>query len=443
MVSKYKTKFKQTEIGMISEDWNVKELGNLSDFQYGLGESAQKKGDFVYIRITDINSDGFLDRSSLVFMDKEKVKEKYILKKGDVLVARTGASFGKTYRFNEDFQATYGGFLIKLLFNKNRIDNNFYFQFSRSKIYWDQANNLVGGGAQPQFNANVLSKMIVPCPGLSEQQSIAKILSSLDSKIELNQQINKILEDIGQALFKRWFIDFEFPNEEGKPYKSSGGKMVGSELGEMPAGWEEGCLGDILEISISGDWGADNEFEGAIQAISLRGTDLDSLKSNGYAAEAPIRWIRKDRLESRIVNNCNILIGGSGLGPIGKTIYCSEYLNTLYNFPVTYSNFCKCLTAEMPAFAIFAEHILENMYLSGEMNQFYTGTSIPNLDINSLMRYPIIIPSKDIVIKFYDIAIQKFLKLFDKENILLSQIRDSLLPRLMSGRIRVPVEARA
>jgi len=107
-----KKRFKKTEIGMIPEDWSIKELGELSDFQYGLGEAAKELGDYVYVRITDITDDGFLNKNSLRYIEKEKVKPEYILQKGDVLVARTGATYGKTYLFDEMFLATYGGFLI-------------------------------------------------------------------------------------------------------------------------------------------------------------------------------------------------------------------------------------------------------------------------------------------------------------------------------------------
>lgn len=140
--------------------------------------------------------------------------------------------------------------MIKFLLDKELVSNVFFFQFSRSKAYWNQADNLVGGGAQPQFNANVIAELKIPLPSLSEQSAIAKILSGLDDKIELNRQMNKTLESIGQALFKQWFVDFEFPNEKGKPYKSSGGKMVDSELGKIPEGWMIGCLGDFIDFVI-------------------------------------------------------------------------------------------------------------------------------------------------------------------------------------------------
>ena len=102
--------------------------------------------------------------------------------------------------------------------------------------------------AYPSVTADVIANYSISCPRENEQKAIAKILSDLDSKIELNQKMNKTLEAIAQAIFKRWFIDFEFPNEEEKPYKSSGGEMVDSELGEIPKGWGIRKLGDLGKI---------------------------------------------------------------------------------------------------------------------------------------------------------------------------------------------------
>jgi restriction endonuclease S subunit len=113
-------------------------------------------------------------------------------------------------------------------------------------------------------------------------------------------------------------------------------------------------------------------------------------------------------------------------------------LQDIYANPITYSNFCKKLRAETPAYAIYAERLLESIYINGEMRQFFTGTSIPNLDIQSLLAYKIIIPKAEILEEYYKkIGKGKFSFLFNPENIYLTQIRDALLPRLMSGEIEV------
>ena len=88
------------------------------------------------------------------------------------------------------------------------------------------------------LNNDMISLLTITVPTLEEQENIANILSCLDEKIELNNEMNKTLEEMAQSIFKRWFVDFEFPNENGEPYKSSGGEMVDSELGMIPNGWE-------------------------------------------------------------------------------------------------------------------------------------------------------------------------------------------------------------
>jgi len=104
------------------------------------------------------------------------------------------------------------------------------------------------GSVQDNINLGTFEKIKFRIPDLPTQTAIAEILSSLDDKIELNNKINQELENLAQALFKQWFIDFEFPNQNGEPYKSSGGEMIDSELGEIPKGWEVGSIYDISDV---------------------------------------------------------------------------------------------------------------------------------------------------------------------------------------------------
>lgn len=98
------------------------------------------------------------------------------------------------------------------------------------------------GSAIASLTTKTLNQIEISIPNLETQEKIASILSALDDKIEINNEMNKTLEEMAQTLFKRWFIDFDFPNENGEPYRSSGGKMVDSELGEIPEGWEVATL---------------------------------------------------------------------------------------------------------------------------------------------------------------------------------------------------------
>nr|WP_258080005.1 restriction endonuclease subunit S [Enterococcus faecium] len=124
---------------------------------------------------------------------------------------------------------------------------------------------MTGTSGRQRAQTDVIENTKIMLPPLDEQKAIAHILSTLDDKIEVNNQINKTLENMAQAIFKQWFVDFEFPNEDGEPYKSSGGEMVESELGMIPKGWEVKELVDVLETLEAGNrpkGGAGNLTEG-------------------------------------------------------------------------------------------------------------------------------------------------------------------------------------
>jgi type I restriction enzyme S subunit len=157
-----------------------KTLGEIGEFTYGYSAKAQDSGDTRFVRITDININGKLIETDLKYVDISSENERYLLKKNDLLMARTGATYGKTMIFEEDYPAIYAGFLIKLSFDESVIIPKFYWHFAQSNFFWDQANRLVSGGGQPQFNANVLKDVKMLIPPLEEQARIVAILDKFD-----------------------------------------------------------------------------------------------------------------------------------------------------------------------------------------------------------------------------------------------------------------------
>ena len=133
-----------------------------------------------YIRITDIDESGRLKHLDIKFLNLSENNRRYLLKKGDLVMARTGATFGKTLYFDNNEPAIYASFLIKIELSSNRILNRFYWHFSKTSLYWDQANNLVSTGGQPQFNTGAIGNVIVPVPPLEEQKRIVAILDRFD-----------------------------------------------------------------------------------------------------------------------------------------------------------------------------------------------------------------------------------------------------------------------
>ena len=172
----------------IKKDWTNKKIKEISKLSYGLGYAAKEKGKYRIIRITDINENGLLIESDKKYVDITNDEKKYILKQGEVLVARTGATYGKCLFFEGTEPSVYAGYLIKLEFDKELILPKFFWIFSQSENFNSQKKKLVVGGGQPQFNANTLGEVVIPIPSLKEQEEIISYV--LEEQKIINQNMN-------------------------------------------------------------------------------------------------------------------------------------------------------------------------------------------------------------------------------------------------------------
>ena len=199
IVSNWKPSFR------VDPKWEKKTIDELATLEYGIGESAKDAGEYRYVRITDIGDDGEIKNNDKKYISATKESKNYLLKKGDVLVARTGATFGKTLYFNEEEDSAFAGFLIRLNFNKKIIDSKYFWCFAQSDRYWEQANSLMTGGGQPQFNANVVKKIVVPLPPLEIQRQIVNRIESEHIFVEGNKKLIEIYEQKNKdTLAKLW-----------------------------------------------------------------------------------------------------------------------------------------------------------------------------------------------------------------------------------------------
>ena len=278
------------------------------------------------------------------------------------------------------------------------------------------------GSAVPSLTTKTLNKISIKIHDLKLQEKIVSILSLLDEKIELNKKINQNLEETAQTLFKRWFIDFEFPNEEGKPYKSNGGKMIESELGEIPEGWK---IKNLLEVG---------DFINGLAMQKYRPLDTeDSLKvikikemNSGFSKESELCSVNIP--DTYKVNFGDILFSWSGTL---KVMFWDKECGGLnqHIFKVIPKNVNKL-------FLYFWLKIHLQTFIQIAQSK---ATTMGHIKRNDLNNSKIIVPNTEFWIykeKILNSYLEKIVYQ-SKEIEKLIELRDYLLPRLMSGEIDI------
>lgn len=292
-----------------------------------------------------------------------------------------------------------------------------------------------GGSAVPTLNRNHIHPInIKHTPNLETQRQIASILSSLDDKIELNRKINANLEAQAQALFKSWFVDFE-------PFKDQ--PFVESELGMIPKGWRVGRYDEIIDSTISGDWGKEKpEGNYTHKVACIRGCDFQDIK-NGLRGKTPERYILEKNFQTKHFRDKDILVeisGGTATVSTGRVCPVSQLLIDKFNEDIVCTNFCR-LVRPKPNYGAFLYYSWLYKYDNKVMFGYENGTSgIKNFRIKDFTALePIVIPSEDALMAFQIVIdkLQMKLQMNGSESQKLASLRDTLLPRLMSGELKI------
>lgn len=192
-----------------SSNVESKMMGEISDVEYGLTERAKITGDLRFVRITDINSEGFLNSENTMYIEASPKAKQYLLNDGDLVVARTGATFGKVLYFNEQAPSVFASYLIRINF-KEDIHPKLFWYYAKTPQYWEQANALSGGAAQPQFNGNALKQIRFSYPNRRGDQQV--MVEKLDTYHRLTLKLKSVyqqklnsLQELKQSLLKQAF----------------------------------------------------------------------------------------------------------------------------------------------------------------------------------------------------------------------------------------------
>ena len=309
---------------------------------------------------------------------------------------------------------------------KNGLQN---FLFYLLKYIEKQIQSYTSGTVFTSINSKDLKNLPIKAPPLPEQQKIAEILSSLDDKIELNNQMNKNLENMAQTIFKHWFVDFEFPDENGKPYASNGGKFVKSEMGLIPEGWRVGRINDVAEVI---------------------GGGTPSRKVDEYFTEKGIPWITPKDLSSynkKFIERGSQDISSLGLKKSSAKLMPKDTVLFSSRAPIGYIVISKNEVSTnqgfkslIPKNGFGVEYIYYLIkYIRPLIENRASGSTFKEISGGEMKKISVIIPNEKILKKFESILNSSSSQMLSNEEEVenLIQIRDSLLPKLMSGEIRV------
>ena len=371
------------------------------------------------IRIGDISNNRPFNEWGFTRAE-DTVISKFLLKKDDILVARTGNTIGVVKYIDKDLKSLFNNGLIRLKVNSNSYPKYIYYNLISNKFKQYIHGISAGTSTQPNMKINhMLDYKVMDIP-YNEQKEIADILSSLDEKIELNNQMNETLEEMAQALFKRWFVDFEFPNEEGHPYKSSGGEMVESELGIIPRYWTSVKITEVANVFYGAAFKSKLFNEDGIGLPLIRIRDLKTFEPQFYTNE--------QHAKAKIVNPGSIVVGMD-----------AEFTPTIWKGEIGYLNQRVCMFISNKNY-IHDYFIFSAIKPHMKFLEFSkVGTTVIHLSKSDIDNIKIILPDK-ILLEQYKNVMQP---IFDEmvrismENKDLKKIRDALLPKLMSGEIRV------
>ncbi len=381
------------------------------------------------------------DISTELFISRERYEElktkSGIPSKGDILLTSVGTLGVPWVVDDNEFYFKDGN--LTWFRNFKDIDSKFLYYWILSSKGKEQIEQKCIGSTQRALTIDTLRKFEINLPSLEEQRRIAGILGALDDKIEVNSRINRNLEQQAEALFRRWFVDFEFPNPDGKPYLSAGGTLTPSPQGNIPLGWEVGTLGDLVISTLGGDWGKESaEGNFSAEVYCIRGADIPEV-SKGNMGKMPIRYILPKNHASKKLSSGDIVVeisGGSPTQSTGRVALIGDEFLSRFDKDMVCTNFCRAVKPK-DGFSVYTYYLWRHLYSQNVMFSYENGTTgIKNLDLSGLLdTEQIIIPNEATVIKFTELinSFSKTIYRNAKQNQTLAQMRDALLPKLMNN----------
>lgn len=400
---------------------NLGDIGKVSMCKRILKSQTSEKGEIPFYKISTFGNkaDCFISREIY-----EEYKEKYSFpKKGDILLSAAG-TLGRTVIYGGEDAFFQDSNIVWIDNDESILINDYLYYFYMTKPW----RKTTGSTIERLYNDNIREIKITFPESIESQKKIIHILKSIDRKIANNNAISTELESMAKTIYDYWFLQFEFPDENGKPYKSSGGKMVWNEglKREIPEGWEVSYLKDLCLFSNGINYDKDEIGDKKYKIVNVRNITASSLVLDD--SDFDTISLKQNKSDRYIIGNNDILIARSGtpgatrllMNNDGNTIFCGFII--------------KC-TPKNDNFKYFLTYELKK--LEGSSATKTGGSILQNVSQDTLNKILLCVPNQNIINMFNEHIsnILEKINLSVKENQELAELRDFLLPLLMNGQV--------
>ena len=402
--------------------------------EYGIPAKAVEydKKLYRYLRISDISDDGFLlDNDMMSVCDKNA--DKYLLSENEIVFARTGNSTGRTFFYEKKYgNLVFAGFLIRYKIDPTKINPKILKYYTISEEYKHWVKSYQDGSTRGNMSAKSFNDLIIPSICRKQQDKIVSLLDSITNKIELNNKINNELEKIAKQLYDYWFIQFDFPDKNNRPYKTNKGKMI---------------YNPILKKEIPADWKVQNLFSNDLTKIIEPGIDIfreekTYLPTSSINNDNVIDFsneITFDNRESRAnMQPIKNSVWFAKMKNSKKILYFGEYSNFYLEKLIISTGMCGLCCKEIFSLEYIWNFINSDIF---EIRKDIIAHGATQQAVNNedLAYIPLLVPSREILnlyhLKTKELYYKKYIN--EIENYSLVQLRDFLLPMLMNGQISI------
>ena len=410
----------------------------LDDFGDGIHGTPNydENGEYYFINGNNLDNGAiFIDSETKRISSDEYESIKRNLNNRTLLLSING-TLGKLAYYNGENIAL-GKSACFLNFKEN-TDRRYFRYILEMKDFKQYMFKVASGSTIKNFSPRQAAEYEFFAPKIEDQKKIASVLSALDEKIALNKKMNQKLERMAKRLYDYWFVQYDFPDKNGHPYKTTGGPMTYNPTlkREIPEGWEVAPISEFIEKNFNGEWGKEEASEDDIRVHCVRGADIVDM------VDMPVRYISTKK-KDRILNPNDIIVeisGGSPTQSTGRATFVTRNTLNRFDSPMTCSNFCQIIRLKDAKCASYFFEMWQKFYASDIFFNFEGKTSgIKNFQTDSFIATPWAHPPKELMYKF-DEMYQSFMRKKERliaENQKLTALRDKLLPLLMNGQVVV------